>query len=234
MTDKYHSSSPSQLFNQEMAESYDEKNRSLSPISDNMHFLVRLVLAKLPPQSRILCVGVGTGAEILSLAEARKSWSFVGVDPSAEMLEVCRERLKQANVQDRCELVQGYVGAAPQDAGFDAVLSILVAHFIPRNERIDFYREIHDRLKPGGYVISTEICFDLDSAEFPEMLKNWERVQTLMGATPKSLQKLPETLRDILSVLSPTETKDLLKTTGFELPVEFFQAFMIRGFFAKK
>jgi len=234
MTDERHRPSSPQFFNQEMAESYDEKNSKLIPISDNMHFLVRLVLADLPPQARILCVGVGTGAEILSLAHAHAGWSFVGVDPSAEMLEVCRKRLKQANVLDRCELLHGYIDQAPQGAEFDAVLSILVAHFVPRSDRSAFYQEIHDRLKPGGYFISTEICVDLDSAEFPAMLKNWERVQTLMGATPDSLQKLPEMLRDTLSVLSPSETTTLLKTTGFGLPVPFFQAFLVRGFFAKK
>ncbi len=234
MTDDHHSAPASRFFNRTMAESYDEKNSKLSPISDNMHFLVRLVLADLPPQARILCVGVGTGAEILSLAHAKEGWSFVGVDPSAEMLEVCRRRLEQANVLDRCELVHGHVDRAPRVADFDAVLSILVAHFVPRSDRSGFYREIHDRLKPGGYFISTEICFDLGSAEFPEMLKNWERVQALMGATPDSLQTLPDMLRDTLSVLSPDETKDRLKTAGFALPVPFFQAFLVRGFFAKK
>ncbi|PTW63163.1 tRNA (cmo5U34)-methyltransferase [Breoghania corrubedonensis] len=234
MTDEHHRPSSPQFFNQEMAESYDEKNSKLTPISDNMHFLVRLVLADLPPQARILCVGVGTGAEIVSLAHAQTGWSFVGVDPSAEMLEVCRRRLKQANVLDRCELAHGYIDQAPQGEDFDAVLSMLVAHFIARSDRSGFYREIRDRLKPGGYFISTEICVDLDSAEFPAMLKNWERVQTLMGATPDSLQKLPEMLRDTLSVLSPSETRTLLKTAGFDLPVPFFQAFLVRGFFAKK
>ena len=34
----------SNFFNQEMADSYDERNSKLAAISDNMHFLVRLVL----------------------------------------------------------------------------------------------------------------------------------------------------------------------------------------------
>lgn len=226
--------SPSAFFSQKMATSYDEKNRRLSEISDNMHFLVRLILLDLSSEARILCVGVGTGAEILSLAKFYPDWTFVGVDPSVEMLGVCRDSLAHAGFLDRCDLIHGYVEQAPTGPQFDAVLSILVAHFIGREDRLDFYRNIHDRLKLGGSFVSTEICYDLDAAEFPAILKNWESVQALMGATPESLQALPDTLRDMLCVLSPTETEEMLRKTGFELPIQFFQAFLLHGWYAKK
>ena len=234
MTSDDRTPTPSDFFNQALAETYDEKNRKLAPIADGLHFLVRLVLADLPTDARILCVGVGTGAEVLSLATAHPKWSFVGVDPSAEMLGVCRDRLQQADVLDRCELIHGFVQDAPEDPEFDAVLSILVAHFVRAEDRPGYYREIHDRLRPDGCFVSAEICFDLESQEMPEMLRNWERVQTLMGATAESLQQLPDTLRNTLCVLSPTKTEALLRAAGFELPVPFFQAFLIRGFFATR
>lgn len=223
-----------EFFNQEMANSYDEKNAKLSAIADNMHFLIGLVLADLPPRANILCVGAGTGAEILSLAMANTEWSFVAADPSAPMLGVCRDRLERANILDRCELIHGYAHDVPEGAAFDAVLSILVAHFVERQDRTGFYRNIHDRLKPGGRFVSTEISYDLDSDEFPTMLKNWERVQKLMGATPESLQTLQDTLRNKLCVLSAEETDTLLKATGFDIPAQFFQAFLIRGCYATK
>lgn len=222
------------FFNQDMARRYDERNSKLSAISDNLHFLVRLVLADLPARARILCVGVGTGAEILSLAKARPEWSFVGVDPSKEMLEVCRDRLEREGVGERCELIHGYVQDAPDGTTFDAVLSILVTHFIPRAERRGFYENILQRLKSLGYFVSAEISTDLDAPEFPAMLKNWEQVQALMGATPESLQALGDTLRNTLSVLSPEETGALWEESGFAAPVPFFQAFMIRGWYARK
>lgn len=55
------------------APTYDEKNQQLAPIADNMHFLIRLILKKMAPaRARVLCVGVGTGAEIFSLANLSK------------------------------------------------------------------------------------------------------------------------------------------------------------------
>lgn len=226
--------SATDFFTKELAQAYDERNRKLAPISENMHFLIRLVLKDLPVNSQVLCVGVGTGAEILSLARAFPQWSFVGVDPSESMLEVCRERLQEAGVLDRCKLIQGYIQEAPGGANFDAALSVLVGHFVKREERLSFYKEMVSRLKKGGSFINTEISFDLDSAEFPEMLKNWEQVQMLMGATPESLAKLPSQLREALTVLPNSEVEEFLRLSGLETPVRFFQAFMITGWYGRK
>jgi len=225
--------SPSEFFNPEMAARYDERNSGLSPIADCIHFLFRLTLQDLPANARVLCIGVGTGAEILSLSKAFPGWQFVGVDPSGPMLDVCRTRLGNAGVMDRCELVHGEVHDIPENESFDAALAIMVAHFVERDERPRFYRAIHDRLRTGGYFVSTEISYDLGSAQYPSMLENWGRIQSLMGATPASLEKLPETLRNVLTVISPDETEAFWKAAGFERPVSFFQAFMARGWYAQ-
>lgn len=216
------------------AKAYDERNRQLAPISENMHFLIRLVLKGLPTRARILCVGAGTGAEILSLAKAYPEWTFVGVDPSVGMLEVCRERLSLAGVLPRCELIQGYVHDVSAEANFDAALSILVGHFVRREDCLGFYQAMYSRLCPGGVLINTEVSFDLYSPEFPSMLKNWEEVQLLMGATPESLSNLAVQMREMLSVISPGEVEDLLNDIGIPLPVRFFQAFMISGWYGVK
>jgi tRNA (cmo5U34)-methyltransferase len=222
------------FFTKEASVIYDERNRQLAPIADNMHFLIRLILRDLPVQSRVLCIGVGTGAEILSLAKAFPQWTFVGVDPSASMLEVCHQRLVMAGLQDRCELIHGYVQDVPSGESFNAVLSVLVGHFVSREERLNFYKEMVDRLHPKGHLINTEISFDLNSQEFPLMLKNWEGVQSMMGATSESLATLPFQLREMLSIISPAETESLLNQSGIDLPVRFFQAFMICGWQGQK
>lgn len=218
----------------EAAKVYDEKNRQLAPIADNMHFLIRLILRNAPTQARVLCVGAGTGAEILSLSKAFPEWTFVGVDPSIGMLEVCRERLETAGVLNRCELIKGYVHDVPPGEKFDAALSILVAHFIKLEDRLSFYQALCSRLRTGGFLINTEISYDLNSQEFPSMLKNWEAVQSMMGATPESLANLAVVLREMLSVISPIETEKLLRQSGINLPVHFFQAFIINGWYGIK
>lgn len=223
----------SHFFNREMADAYDRRNAGLRPISNSLHFLMGLTLKDLPAEARVLCAGVGTGAEILSLARVYPGWSFVGVDPSAEMLGVARHRLAEAGVLDRCDLIEGYVGDVAE-TGFDAVVSLLVAHFIQRKDRPAFYSAVYDRLKPGGRFLSAEISADLDGPEFPAMLEDWKQVQTLMGATPDSLARLGGMMRDVLGVVPPEETEALWRRAGFPRPIPFFQAFMIRGWHAVK
>lgn len=218
----------------EAAQLYDKKNRALAPIADNMHFLVRLILKDAPRSARVLCVGVGTGVEIVSLAKEYPEWTFVGVDPSASMIEVCTERLAQAGIADRCSLLVGYVEDVPSEETFDAVLSILVGHFIKQADRLDFYQHIHQRLKEGGCFINTEISYDVESSEFLSMLLQWEKVQTLMGATPQSIASLPKVLKEILTVLPPAVVEASMRASGFSSPMHFFQAFMIRGWYAVK
>ncbi len=158
----------------------------------------------------------------------------MALDPSQAMLDVCQDRLRSAGIASRCEFVHGYVQDLPAQEGFDAVLSILVAHFVERGSRQSFFQSMADRLRIGGYLINSEISFDLDSEEFPEMLRGWKEIQTLMGATEESLEKLPMILRNVLTVLSPAETENFLRMVGINSPVRFFQALMICGWFGKK
>lgn len=221
-------------FNANASKSYDEKNRGLAPISDNMHFLARLILKSASANARILCVGVGTGAEILSLASEYPEFTFLGVDPSESMLEVCKERMQEAGIADRCTFIHGYVQDVPTAESFDAVLAILVGHFVAREDRLSFYQTMYERLNIGGYFINTELSFDLESLEFPSMLEQWEKVQMIMGATPESITSLPRALKEMLTVLPPSEVENIMRSAGFTLPVRFFQAFMMMGWYAKK
>ncbi|MBX3039583.1 MAG: class I SAM-dependent methyltransferase [Bdellovibrionaceae bacterium] len=224
----------SDFFTKEHAELYDEKNAGLIPISSNLHFLMKLVLEKVQDRARVLSVGAGTGADILSLARVFPEWSFVAVEPSLSMLSVCKERVHAAGFSNRCEFVHGFAEDLPMTEEFDVVTSLLVAHFVKRTERLGFFESLTKRLKKGGYLINAEIGFDLGSAQFPSMLKNWESVQSLMGATPESLASLPRTLAEILAVLPNGETEEILRKAGIPLPVRFFQAFMISGWYGIK
>ncbi len=222
------------FFTKELALAYDERNSKLAAISENMHFLIRLILKDLPKQSNILCVGVGTGAEVLSLANTFPEWTFTCVEPSASMLDVCKQRLEKAGTLNRCQLINGYVNDVPIGENFNAALSVLVAHFVKRDDRSSFFQNMSSRLKKDGYLVNTEISFDLASEKFPSMLTQWEKIQSLMGATPESLAMLPKTLKENLTVLPPTEKEGFIQKSGIRSAVRVFQSFMITGWYGQK
>ncbi|ESQ74077.1 hypothetical protein ABENE_23765, partial [Asticcacaulis benevestitus DSM 16100 = ATCC BAA-896] len=97
------------IFNGEFSRRYDAGNARFNTISDNLHFLIALLLKDLPVNAHILCVGVGTGTEMIHLARQNPSWRFTGVDPSVDMLAVCAAKLRQAKISERCTLVEGYL-----------------------------------------------------------------------------------------------------------------------------
>lgn len=61
-----------------------------------------------PP--RILIVGAGGGQELETFGRAEPSWRFVGIDPSAVMLEQARQRIRGTEIESRTLLVQGELG----------------------------------------------------------------------------------------------------------------------------
>ena len=135
---------------------------------------------------------------------------------------------------DRCELVAGYVHELPPRGDYDAVLSLLVAHFIPRAERADYFRQLSSRVRPGGILVNAEISFDLDAPEADTMLEAWTKIRALMGGTPESLAAVPRTMRDVLHLLPPAETEQLLRDAGIAMPIRFFESLMIHAWYGAR
>src|SRR5690606_6598619 len=102
------------VFDQQAA-GYDKQWAKLSPIRDGLHFLLESVFADLPTDARVLCVGVGTGAELAHLAKTFPLWSFTALDPSSAMIEQCRKRAEKEGFASRCRFHVGYVDSLPSD-----------------------------------------------------------------------------------------------------------------------
>lgn len=61
------------LFDQQAA-TYDTQWENTASIPSCLHFLLESMFAELPAEARILCVGVGTGAELVHLAQMNPRW----------------------------------------------------------------------------------------------------------------------------------------------------------------
>ena len=80
------------VFDEERASTYDKRAAKLAPLRDTLHLLTRLILSDLPTNARILCVGVGTGLELIYLAQEFPQWQFTAVEPASAMLDICRQK----------------------------------------------------------------------------------------------------------------------------------------------
>ncbi|MFD4554968.1 methyltransferase domain-containing protein [Streptomyces sp. NPDC058469] len=92
-----------------------------------------------------LCCGTGAGADALTKVCQE---SVTGVDFSAGMLAVARERVRSS--EPRVSWVRGDARALPFAAAFDLVVSFgAFGHFLPR-ELPGLFSQVHSVLRPGG------------------------------------------------------------------------------------
>ena len=220
-------------FGKERAKSYDQNNTHLIPIYENLYYLIKILLNELPANSKILCVGVGTGSEIIELAEIFPKFSFVAIDPSESMLEICKEKLQKLNLLDRCELIHGYIDNVSETTKFDAALSLLVLHHTSLEDRRKIVTGIFKHLKITGYFICAEISYDLSNAD-SDIMEKCKTIKRRSGATEEKIQNLPRMMKEHLFIQSPSEVKHMLEISGFSTQVQFFQALLICAWYARK
>jgi tRNA (cmo5U34)-methyltransferase len=226
-----------EIFNQTAA-TYDQKWSRLAPINNALHLLTSSILSELPEMARILCVGAGTGAEILSLARTFPGWHFTAVEPSAPMLDVFRRRADEEGISSRCVFHSGYLDFLPPAEPFDAATAFLVSQFIQeRDVRSKFFQSIAGRLRPEGVLVSSDLAADLSAAaDQPGLLEIWFQVMSGSGnlSQPDEIAKMREAYTRDVAVLPPSEVSEIITRGGFDSPVLFFQAGMIHAWCAKR
>lgn len=222
------------IFDQQ-APSYDQQWSRMAPLNGALHWLTGAVLSGLPPEAQILCVGAGTGAEILYLAEQFPGWRLTAVEPSAPMLEVCRRRAEERGIAARCTFHAGYLESLPPREPFDAATAFLVSQFIlERPARSRFFQDIADRLGPQGLLVSSDLAGDLEAAECRRLLELWFQVMSTNGVSPEGVERMRQAYQRDVAVLPPREVGEIIALGGFDLPVLFFQAGMIHAWYAMR
>lgn len=224
-----------EMFDRIPTEDYDRFNDNLRPISDNLHFLTRLVLHKLPTHAHVLCVGVGTGADILAMARHQPHWTFTGIDPSVAMLKACESRLREQGLLSRCNLFHGRLSDFESDLRFDVITCLFVMHFVADEaERASMFARMHSYLKSGGFLINAEISNDFAADSSESLVENWKTMQVFAGTPAERAHSIPDTLKNVLSVLTPEKTAAMIEQGGFGKAIQFFQSFLIRAWYSQK
>jgi tRNA (cmo5U34)-methyltransferase len=221
-------------FDAQHAANYDDRWAPLAPLRDSLHLQMRFILGPLPAHARVLCAGVGTGAELLSLARFFPGWRFVAVEPSVPMLDVCRRKAAEAGVADRCEFHVGYVDELAPDDCFDVATALLVSQFITdRAKRTGFYREIARRLLPAGVLITADLTRSA-AGRHEELLGVWREMMRHIGASEQQIQATLSSYGREVMLLTGAELEALLVEAGFNAPVSFSQTLLIHAWFARR
>ncbi len=217
------------------ASGYDRQWSKMAPLREALHLLIGAVFSDLRADARLLCVGAGTGPEVIYLAERFPGWRFVAVEPSAPMLDVCRRKAEESGVSSRCTFHEGYLESLPPGEKFDAATSLLVSQFIlDREMRAGFFRGIADRLRPGGYLVNADLSSDASPPANQALLDVWFRVMAAGDLTPDAIEKMRAAYARDVAIMTPEEVGGVISAGGFEAPIQFLQTGMIRAWFARR
>lgn len=222
-------------FNKQAA-GYDTQWAKMAPIRDAMYYVLEAVLADLPPGARILCVGVGTGAELAHLARKFPGWTFTVVEPAERMLEGCRQRAQREGFDSRCVFHHGYLESLPLVESHDAATCFLVSQFLlDQNVRSGFFSEIANKLRPEGFVASADLASDDGSEGLEPLLKPWATMMTAgEEVSAERLAQMRTAYSSDVAVLPAAKVASIIQAGGFQPPVQFFQAGLLHAWISRR
>ncbi len=97
---------------------------------------------------------------------ARRGKPIVGVDSSAEMLRLCRERAEVAGIADRLTLIQADFRdfRLSEPAQLITIPFHTIGHLVTLDDKQAGLRHIYTQLAPGGRLIFDHFVFDPEAA----------------------------------------------------------------------
>lgn len=223
------------LFDQKFAASYDKQFAPWAASGrDALFSLMCQILFELPPDARILCVGAGTGTEIIALAQTFPQWQFTAVEPASAMLDVCQRKAEESGISSRCTFHEGYLDSLPASDPFDAATCLLVSQFLKQAEqRSHFFGQIAQRLRPGGVLISSDFVLGMSPSVYRSLIEVWLRMLG-SGWSEEDIEKMRSVWSLHIASLTPSEVEAIIAAGGFDTPVLFFQTLFIHAWFSKR
>lgn len=216
--------------NPDFARRYLEKGSPFVPAYAEMTRLAgQLIEEKIGGTGRVLIIGAGGGRELAAFATRAPDWSFVAVDPSAEMLNIARGRAGDDGFEGRTDYVAGLVFDAPPGP-FDAATCLLTLHFVPDDgARRDTLRAIKERLRPGAPFLLVTLCIDLKEPRAETHLRRYGDYARQSGAANREVDETCDRLRSVLHMVSARREEALLAEAGFCDIDLFYAALSWRG-----
>ncbi|MHA3892120.1 class I SAM-dependent methyltransferase [Acinetobacter sp. GXMZU3951] len=218
---------------QQVVDGYDEHIRKLIPGYELTHQQVDAILSHHygeQAQVQILVVGCGTGYELQYLAQKHPNWQFTAIDPSHVMLCKAKQRLEKHGVLHRVRFIHGDTKSLANEPMFDAVLSILVAHFIPLESKQSFFKDIFSGLKPNGMLLTYDLMKESEAHEVLVLKQFCEN----NGLSAGQSEKMVERLQHDFFLVSPKMGQQLLSNVGFKKVKTYSQLMNYYGFCAVK
>jgi tRNA (cmo5U34)-methyltransferase len=222
-------------FDGEYGQEYEQQIKNLIPNYDQLFNMCYAFLkSTLEDSARLLVVGVGGGKELTAFGPPNPKWTFTGVDPSGQMLEIAKKRAESLGFEDRVNFYKGIVEELVDVEPFDAATCILVLHFIPDDgSKLSILKGIAERLKPGAPLILACMVGQHGSLEYSRQMTALSKHRELVGLSPEIIEDGMKRM-EASPIVPESRVFDLLKTAGFCNVLTFYGSYLLRGWVATK
>ncbi len=113
-------------------------------------------LVKLDEEVKILDIGIGTG--LLTKELYKKGAKIYGIDFSKKMLEIAKIKMPKG-IFYCCDFKSGLPKELKEEK-FDYIVSSYAIHHINEDEKVEFIKELKNRLKEKGKIIIADVAFE--------------------------------------------------------------------------
>lgn len=100
--------------------------------------------------------------------------------------------------------------------------------------RTDFFESIAGRLKPGGFLASSDLASDVNAKAYDALLRNWLIMMLAVSIPAAGLEQMREACARDVAILPPVQVAARVRAGGFDEPVAFCQAGLIHAWFSRR
>lgn len=208
--------------------------QSVPLYDETQRMIVEIAAFYLRNNDCMLDIGCSTGTTILRIKKnIKKKIEFYGIDDSAQMLEICKENLKNTNAvlinQDLNE-----INLEEIKKPLSLATSLYCLQFLNLEKRINVLRNIYQKLRSGGALIIVEKIRSEDPFFNEMMLDLYSDMKIRNGLKPQDNIKKSNSLRGVMCPVSIDENKRFLLQAGFSKIDIFFKWHNFVGIIAEK
>jgi tRNA (cmo5U34)-methyltransferase len=167
--------------------------------------------------TRVYDLGCSLGASLFACARALsgRRIGLVGIDASAPMIERCRQRLADRDLDPRPELHRADLRRVDFEPASVVILNWTL-QFIPLAERDELIERIADALVPGGVLILSEKMIDPDPAAQAELEQLHRAFKRAQGYSEMEIAAKRTEIENVLVPETPEAHRKRLATAGLE------------------
>jgi tRNA (cmo5U34)-methyltransferase len=223
-------------FNEAVAGVFDDMvSRSVPFYGEMQRMIAELAASFATEGSNIYDLGCSTGTTISLLHQTLPvNAHLCGIDNSAEMLDRCRQKLAETDLDKVVELRLGDLDDGIEVENASVVLMVLTLMFVRPLNREKLMRRIHAGMNENSCLLVVEKVLGDGSLFNRFFIERYYAFKRRMGYSELEISQKREALENVLIPYRLQENRNLLLGAGFREVEVFFKWYNFAGFVAVK